>query len=149
MPRFVIVKNGIARIMDALPGIDPADAIAKWHPDDQAEVTSHRAIDISDIPSHPQFKDAWRDNGTSIDVDMPAARTIHIARINTAVAKQNLEDAQNHSVAEIANDTAAAAQLAGAINSRKGRETARNVLIANASNPTALDAIWDSDTPRN
>lgn len=84
MKTFVITKGGVARIMSAIDSIsDPMDAIAKWHPDDRAEVTATRRIESADIPPQATLKDAWRDTGSAIRVDMPVARTLVTARVRT------------------------------------------------------------------
>jgi len=76
MRKFVIVKDGIARIMEAQDYVDPLDEIKKWHPDDQAKVTSVREISESDIPVNRTvaLRNAWEDNGTNITVNLVKAR---------------------------------------------------------------------------
>ena len=77
MKHFVIVKNGIARIMEAQDFVtDPMDEVAKWAADDQAQVTSVREISKADIPNIRSItmRDAWEDDGTKISVNMTKAR---------------------------------------------------------------------------
>ena len=76
MRKFVIVKDGIARIMEAQDSVDPLDEIKKWHPDDQAKVTSVREISESDIPVNRTvaLRDAWEDDGSKINVNLTKAR---------------------------------------------------------------------------
>ena len=71
MRKFVIVKDGIARIMEAQDYVDPLDEIKKWHPDDQAKVTSVREISESDIPVNRTvaLRNAWEDDGSNITVN--------------------------------------------------------------------------------
>ena len=66
MKYYAITKNGVARIMCTL--IDPMEAISKWHPDDQVQVTKIREIDKNDIPKDSTKKDLWEDTGSEIIV---------------------------------------------------------------------------------
>ena len=66
MRYYAITKNGITRIMCTL--VDPMKAIAKWHPDDQAQVTKIREIKKEDIPKDTSKKDLWEDTGSEIQV---------------------------------------------------------------------------------
>lgn len=52
-----------------MPMVVPADAAAP------------RIVDIGDLPSGTGFRDAWRDNGVSVQVDMERAREMHMDRI--------------------------------------------------------------------
>ena len=76
MRKFVIVKDGIARIMESQDSVDPSNEIKKWHPDDQAKVTSVREISESDIPVNRTvaLRNAWEDDGTNITVNLEKAR---------------------------------------------------------------------------
>jgi len=76
MRKFVIVKDGTARIMEAQDSVDPLDEIKKWHPDDQAKVTSVREINESDIPVNRTvaLRNAWEDDGSNITVNLSKAR---------------------------------------------------------------------------
>ena len=103
MRTFIVTKNGVARVMRTYPlGMDnrtitpdmPADTpiktpapdatdviAAQWHSAHSAAVTSVREIAEADVPALHEFKDAWRDSGAAVDVDMPEARNIHMGRI--------------------------------------------------------------------
>ena len=77
MRKFLIIKDGIARIMEAQDSVtDPMDEIKKWHPDDQAKVTSVREISESDIPVKRTvaLRDAWEDDGSKFNVNLTKAR---------------------------------------------------------------------------
>ena len=77
MKKYVIIKDGIARIMEAQDSVtDPMDEIKKWHPDDQAKVTSVREISENDIPANRTvaLRDAWEDDGSKINVNLTKAR---------------------------------------------------------------------------
>ena len=77
MKNFVIVKAGIARIMEAQDFVtDPMDEVAKWSAANQAQVVSARAILPADIPAARSIalRDAWEDDGAKITVNMAKAR---------------------------------------------------------------------------
>jgi hypothetical protein len=64
----------------------PEAEIAKWAPHKRDEVNSWREITRDDIPVMDRgrhFRDAWRDGGKAVDVDMPKARDIHRERLRT------------------------------------------------------------------
>ena len=54
-----------------------------------ADASSSRIVDATDLPADATFRDAWRDDGVSVQVDMEQAREIHMGRIrksrNTAL----------------------------------------------------------------
>ena len=54
----------------------PAECLAKWTPARRAEVVSVREIALSDCPTDRVFRNAWKDGGTKIEIDMPKAREI-------------------------------------------------------------------------
>ena len=77
MKTFVIVKDGVARIMTAQDNVaDAWDEIKKWHPDDQAKVSSVREISDADIPANRSIslRNAWEDDGSAIVVNLAKAR---------------------------------------------------------------------------
>ena len=79
MRKYVIIMDGIARIMEAQDSVTNAmREIEKWHPDDQAKVTSVREIsaDGADIPTNRSvaLRDAWEDDGSKINVNLTKAR---------------------------------------------------------------------------
>jgi len=120
MKVYSITKDGIARIMRLYnDDSTPQDEIAKWHPDDQAGVTDVREISEADIPD-ATYKDAWRDDGAALAVDMPAARQIHAARMDSAKRSVMRELMEREALGEnVASEKAAvqavnpAAEVAG------------------------------------
>lgn len=96
MRTFIFIKDGVARILrtyalgpggrvitptdtdipEVTPAPDAAEVMAKWHPGNASAVTGWREIAEADIPSNAVFKEAWRDAGSTISVDMPTARII-------------------------------------------------------------------------
>ena len=86
MRHFLVTKNGIARYMLCLDGIEAAAVIAKWHPDDQAQVTAIREIQAADLPAdHDVYlRDAWEDDGGKIVVNMAKARAAFETHLTNA-----------------------------------------------------------------
>ncbi len=137
-----------AGIEEIIPAPDAADLIAKWHPRHQAEVTNIREIAEADIPD-AEFKDAWRDSGASIDVDMPAARELHAGRIAHArgieIARLATDEAQARLAGRVADATQHASDRAALEALDLPGEGLR---IANAPNPQALSAVWPAGLAR-
>ncbi len=152
---FVITKDGIARIMrtyklgpggivlpDDPDAPDAQDVIAKWHPDDQAQVSAVREIVEDDIPAFSIFKDAWRDTGAEIEIDMPTARLAHAERIahaqTTEIARLKVAERASRLTG---NTTQAEAQAATVVALEALDLNVLATRIAKAPNPTALKAI--------
>lgn len=103
MRTFIVVRDGVATVArtyalgpggrsitddpadagleEIVPAPDFADEIARGHPEHQAAISSVREISEGDIPGEYQFKDAWRDDGSTVSIHMPKAREIHMGRI--------------------------------------------------------------------
>ena len=157
MRTFLITKNGVARIMRTYAldkngrtitdpantdGPEGANEVARWHSRHQAEVTDIREIAEADIPD-AEFKDAWRDSGSSIDIDMPAAREIHAGKIALARGLEIARLANDEAQAQLAGRAADATQLAGDRAALEALDLAAEGLrIANAPSPQALSAVW-------
>ncbi len=88
MMKYFLIKNqdGTVQFMQMLrqppeyldSSYSTPDAeIAKWAPHKQKEVESWREIDLEHLPKDRTFRDAWRDSGKAVDIDMPKARDIH------------------------------------------------------------------------
>jgi hypothetical protein len=163
MRTFVITKNGVARIMrtyavDPVSGHvlpddpdapDAVDEIAKWHPDHQAAVTSVREIAEADVPSSTDLREAWRDDGANITVDVPAARDAHAERIVDAQASElaRLKIAERKQ--RLKGNTAQADQSAADLTALEALdldELAAQIQLA--SDATALAAIWPAGVPK-
>lgn len=86
--KHYLLKNtdGNVQIMTAFAREDgsypvPDDEIKKWAPYKRAEVQSWREIAPEHLPKDRSFRNAWRDGGKTVDVDMPKARNIHRDRL--------------------------------------------------------------------
>lgn len=105
MRTFIFIKDGVARVArtyalgpggrtitpdiegtmeELVPAPDMADEIKRWRRENEAGVTSVREIAEADIPDDASFKEAWRDDGEKVVVDMSTARAIHMDRIREA-----------------------------------------------------------------
>lgn len=147
MRTFLVTRRGAARVMRTYPlGKRPApdalDEIAKWSTAAQAEVTSVREIsedDIRPFERHPGLgiegyvglKEAWRDTGSGIEIDMPAARTAQAGHIRAAKTRAAQALLVRHAEGE--DIDAERAQL-GAIDA--------DALVADASDPAELKERW-------
>ena len=114
-------------------------------PDDATDIT---VVDDTTLIEGREFRNAWRQSGGVISVDMPLARDIHAERMGAAhvaeIARLKVEERKERlkSNTTKANDHAATAVALEALN--------LNTLatqISNAPNPTALKAIWPAKVP--
>jgi len=141
MSRHVIIKNGIARIMDALEGADPLDEVARWHPDDQAQVTEAYAINEADIPAEYQFKDAWRKGARKpIETDMVAAADIQMDRIRKRRDAKLVKLDLDYMKADEAGDNATKDSIAQ--QKKKLRDLPETYDLSGHTSPGALKDDW-------
>lgn len=75
------MRDGSVALMQVIQQPDGSwpsveECLAKWTPEQRAEVESHRPISFDNLPTNRAFRNAWRDTGTKIETDMPAAREI-------------------------------------------------------------------------
>lgn len=160
MRTFIITKDGIARVMrtyalgidgrvitpsdtikEAKPAPDAQDEILKWPAEDQAGVTAVREIAEADIPDVPELKEAWRDNGQKVTVDMPLAREIQAKSIAEALEREasRLRVEETRAVLTGRDATDHKAKLA-AIKAFNPME--ESVKIKNAKTPRDLSLAW-------
>jgi len=78
MTKRIIYENNDGGVSIVIPAIEDMDAVIRKS---VPEGTPYEIIEAADIPSDRIFRDAWSKNGTTIDVDMPKARLIHMDRI--------------------------------------------------------------------
>ena len=141
-------SDGGVSIMHVRDGEDEAVFISKWQKGSASRgwtVSSYRPIAIDDIPNDRNFRDAWRDGGSTVEVDMPKARVIHMDRIRVA-RDAALDTADNDlKTAEDNNDMPEIALI------RNRRRTLRDIPatfdLSGATTPDALDALWPADLP--
>lgn len=79
---FYILKRHDGAIEIMHTDADPAAAVAKFHPIRQAELTNTIVeTDPVVIPTDRTFRNAWIYNGSSVEINMPKAKIIHMDRI--------------------------------------------------------------------
>ncbi len=111
MRTYKLGPNGIV-LLDDPDAPDAQAMIAKWHPDDQAEVTAVREINELDVPTSTGFKDAWRDSGSSITVNLSTSRQIMARQIMTRLVRREMVFLDDRRVqAKIENDTTIVDQI--------------------------------------
>lgn len=101
------------------------------------EGISSRIVDANDIPSDRYFRDAWKDLGTFIDIDMPMARDIHMDIIrrerDKELSRLDIEQLKG-------NDVSAEKQIL--------RDIPGTFDLSNASTSEELKALWPEEIPR-
>lgn len=118
-----------------------ADEIGKWHPDRQAMIaTAHGAVDHTAIPADRSFRNAWRHDGASLSVDMPAARGIHRDRMRAARAPLLAALDVAYQRADEKGDAAAKAVVAD--RKQALRDVTADAAIDAATTPDELVAVW-------
>jgi hypothetical protein len=132
MRHFLITKNGVARVMTCRDDTDGAAEVAKWHPDDQAQVTAIREISEADIPAEADhyLRDGWEDDGGKIVVNMIKAR----ASFNKAVRTAKLAKARELQLREDIGEDVTAERAALTVTPD----------LAGADTPAKLKALWPS-----
>lgn len=68
-------------------------------------------VSADDLPADRTFRDAWRQNGSSVDVDLPAAKTIAHAHRRTKRSEE-FEPHDRIIAAQIPGESASAAEAA-------------------------------------
>ena len=170
MRTFIVIKNGAARVMrtyalgpsgrvitpdiegtlpEITPAPDAAEVIAKWHSRHQAAVTASREISESDIPSDTTFKDAWEDDGAAITTNLDKARDIHADRVAVAQGREITRLTKEERRLRARGKATDANKAAGDRTVVEGADLdALATQIGNATNLTALKAIWPALVPR-
>lgn len=105
--------------------------------------TNARVIENSDVPSDRTFRDAWKDSGSNIDVDMPKAREIWREKMRLA-RKPKLEalDVEYQKADEI-GDQERKKLIAGL--KKLLRDLTDLPAIEAAQTPEELKAIWPEE----
>lgn len=111
-----------------------------------AEAEKVQIIDRADVPADKTFRAAWRMNGQAVEVNMPAAREIHKARIREICDQQFLIKVQEFQAALLRED----AEAQAAIDAEKTalRDLPDSFDLSKANSPTALAKMWPPDLPR-
>ena len=119
-----------------------AAIIAKDIPENKR--ASAIVIDKSQVPNR-KFRDAWKQESSSVVEDMTKARAIHLDRIRVY---RNAELVKEDIAFQRALEADSASDKAGVI---ANKETLRNLPstfnLSGATNGTELDALWPSELP--
>ena len=119
-----------------------AAIIAKDIPENKR--ASAIVIDKSQVPNR-KFRDAWKQESSSVVEDMTKARAIHLDRIRVY---RNAELVKEDIAFQRALEADSASDKAGVI---AKKETLRNLPstfnLSGATNGTELDALWPSELP--
>ncbi len=113
-----------------------------------SDATDVQTIDVSNLPART-FRNAWRQSGGVVSVDMPAARDLHAGRIASAhaaeIARLKIKERKERLKGKTTQANAHAATVI-ALEALNLNTLATQ--IGNAPNPTALSAIWPANVPR-
>lgn len=117
---------------------------AKSVPDDATNVM---VVDETVIPNHDRvFRNAWRQNGGTVEVDMLAARVLQMDRIREVRNRELSQLDKDWTRASGRNDRGSADKL------ESKRETLRNIPqtfdLSSASDPEQLKALWPPELPQ-
>lgn len=119
---------------------EPVAEIVKWHETRQSQVDSWREVEFSDFPTDRVFREAWRDTGKAVEVDMPIAREIHRGRLREARAPKLAALDVEYMRADEIGDVAKKKEIAAR------KQALRDVTvypgIEKAQTPDELKAIW-------
>jgi len=118
-----------------------AHHIEAWKSAHPGEYVSHRPIS-GVLPTDKIFRDAWADDGADVGVDMPRARTMHMARIREA--RNKALTAKDAEIA-IAEDGGAGPAARLRVERQALRDLPATVDLDRAATPEALMAIWPAE----
>jgi|TARA_B100000809_G_scaffold253211_1_gene288952 hypothetical protein len=113
-----------------------------------------RECDETDLPSDridrelgkPNFRDAWEDNGTTIQVNMPKARDIHLGRIRRQRDDELAKLDVPYLKALESGDTAEQAHIAA--QKQALRDIPQTFDLYSAKTPESLKSRWPETIPR-
>ncbi len=130
---FTRPDGGVSVVCPA-PGVDIAVVLARSIPGDATDVT---VVDETALSTDREFRNAWRQFGGVVSIDMPAAREIHAERINAAKRTVARDLVEREAMGEDMTAEKAALRAADV-----------QAQIAAAPNPVALKAVWPLQLPR-
>lgn len=144
--------GGVSIVTPAISSDDPPD-FTEVQAEERAMTTAvpvdamnPRFINDENIPADRTFRDAWRDTGTMVDVDMSRARMIHMNRIR--VARDNeLKKLDVEWIARAARD-----DTTGAAKTETKRQALREIPqtldLSIAPDPVTLKVLWPTAIDR-
>ena len=132
-------QQDVAKLYPGLSRLTPEEFL-DWvmKKDVPMDAVNPRLIEESELPSQERdFRDAWKDNGARVEVDMPKAREIHLNRIrekrNAKLAELDVEVLKNLSkpseVARLEQEKQALRDLPETIQSQLDAATTASELL--------------------
>lgn len=136
-------EGGLAVLIPAKnTGLSLAEIAAK----DIPSGVDFEIVPAAAIPQDRTFRGAWRKGAGRVDVDMPAARTIHMNRIRAArdleLARLDVEYVKADESGNSANKAAIAQQKQAL------RDIPQTFDLTTATSPAELSALWPAEVPR-
>ena len=140
--RVIIQRtDGGVSVMQLVGEADIDAEIEKWKELHVGEYVSHHQIDGSDLPADRTFRGAWRSDGKSLKIDMPAAREIWKDRIRSARAPKLQDlDVEFMRAVEAGTETKTIAAKKQAL-----RDLTKDPGIEAATTPEELKAVWPAE----
>jgi len=106
----------------------------------------HRVVEDNEIPASRLFRNAWADDGSSVEVDMPKARAIHMDAIRVDRDKQLAElDVTFMRAVENGDPDA---QDDASVEKQALRDIPQEFDLSAHANADDLDAAWPDGLPR-
>jgi len=129
--------------------VHPAPEFVALHPTEQAAIDKIKAgltnpveIDSATLPDRT-FRDAWKTAAGKVDVDMPKARAIHMARIRRVRDKElaKLDVAWSRAIAKgVGADVVEAKR-------QKLRDLPQTFDLTSSTTPEELKVMWPNELP--
>jgi hypothetical protein len=128
------------------PDESDADFVARVAAQVVPEGVSHSVVDVGDLPGDRTFRNAWALADGAIDVDMPAAREMHmdVIRIDRDKALETLDVTFMRAVESGDTD----AQAAVAAEKQVLRDIPQTFDLSPHANADDLNAAWPDGLPR-
>ena len=125
---------------------DEAELLAACVERNVPDGVAHRVVEDNEIPSARLFRNAWADDGLSVDVDMPKAREIHMDAIRVDRDKQLAE--LDITFMRAVEDGDPDAQDAASAAKQALRDIPQEFDLSAHANADDLDAAWPDGLPR-
>ena len=125
---------------------DEAELLAACVERNVPDGVAHRVVEDNEIPSARLFRNAWADDGATVDVDMPKAREIHMDAIRVDRDKQlaGLDVTFMRAVEDGDPD----AQDDASVEKQALRNIPQEFDLSVHENADDLDASWPDGLPR-
>jgi len=128
------------------PDESDADFVARVAAQVVPEGVSHSVVAVGDLPGDRTFRNAWALADGAIDVDMPAAREMHMDVIRVDRNKELAELDVTFMRAVESGDTDA--QASAATEKQALRDIPQKFDLSSYATPGDLNAAWPDGLPR-